>query len=444
MYGRILPKFVVSVFALCFLHSAVHGQRIYWTDRTASEIRSDSLVNDSPSDLLLSDLDTPLGIALDFNDNKLYWTERGASGVADGTLGWSDLDGMNDATYRDGLVDPWRIAVDTTAGKLYWTDVDGIHRTDLNDPSGTNELHLPFAPRPVGLALDLVNGKIYFTTLIGTIHTADLDGENAMLVADLSIDSAPIGIALDVADFMMYWIEAFPFPKVGRGDLDGKNLDFNLAPSAFDAGGIALDLGAGKMYWTYNASIHRANLDGTGEEVLDTPSAVQPYALALDLRPDPEAPQLNIRPGSCANSVNVRSHGVVPMAILGGPDFDAASIDDSSLTLTRWDGIGASVSPKTKRSNKATLTDVAGLSRAALCDCAEVAPDGIDDLVVKFDAREMVEELELEVEPKKASLILTLRGQLDDGTLFEVSDCIVVNGTTDGPAAARRGRRNGG
>ena len=50
---------------------------------------------------------------------------------------------------------------------------------------------------------------------------------------------------------------------------------------------LALDLGAGKMYWTDGGTnkIQRANLDGSGVEDIAIPGLRDPVGLALDLGP---------------------------------------------------------------------------------------------------------------------------------------------------------------
>ena len=42
---------------------------------------------------------------------------------------------------------------------------------------------------------------------------------------------------------------------------------------------------------------------------------------------------IDIKPGSDPNSVNPRSKGVVPVAVLGSTDFDATQIDYSTVTF---------------------------------------------------------------------------------------------------------------
>ena len=76
---------------------------------------------------------------------------------------------------------------------------------------------------------------------------------------------SPCGIALDVAAGKMYWTDAGT-DKIQRANLDGSVVE-DLVTSGLRIlpAGIALDVAAGKMYWTDrgNECIQRANLDGS-------------------------------------------------------------------------------------------------------------------------------------------------------------------------------------
>jgi len=72
-----------------------------------------------------------------------------------------------------------------------------------------------------------------------------------------------------------------------RANIDGTNKEELIANDlrVDNPRGIALDLVAGKIYWTevnYNG-IYRANLDGTGIEDLVTSGVENPASIALDL-----------------------------------------------------------------------------------------------------------------------------------------------------------------
>jgi hypothetical protein len=54
---------------------------------------------------------------------------------------------------------------------------------------------------------------------------------------------------------------------------------------------------------------------------------------------------LDIKPGSCPNSWNPGSNGVLPVALVGSEEFDVADVDVSTLAISRADGGGGSVAP---------------------------------------------------------------------------------------------------
>jgi hypothetical protein len=129
------------------------------------------------------------------------------------------------------------------------------------------------------------------------------------------------------------------------------------------------------------------------------------------------------------------------MAILGSELFDVTQIDIESLTLARADGSGGIVTPITgNRGPRVQTEDVATPFDGEPCDCHELSGDGIDDLLLKFSTPELVEALELRSLSRGESVMLTLSGSLLDGTVFEVSDCIVIPGK-DSSAGLGRARK---
>ncbi len=186
--------------------------------------------------------------------------------------------------------------VPESRGRMYWTDVGTfkIQRSNL-DGSQVEDLVTTGLDYPRGLALDVAGGKMYWVD-VGTfkIQRANLDGSQ---VEDLVTTGSvgPRAVALDVNGGKMYWtgddwteedgrtIEG----RIQRANLDGTQVEDLLTdPSEVsDPGGLALDLAAGKMYWTDTgySSIERANLDGSDSETLVYEWLNAPWSLALDL-----------------------------------------------------------------------------------------------------------------------------------------------------------------
>jgi hypothetical protein len=117
---------------------------------------------------------------------------------------------------------------------------------------------------------------------------------------------------------------------------------------------------------------------------------------------------LDLKPGSCPNPLNMNSHGLVPVAILGSESFDVHDIDVSSLP---------------GRTGMHTIEDVGTPFNGPLVDqfsCTEAGPDGFDDLVFKIPMDEIF------CAPDGALGILVIGGDLLDGTPFTGSDLGVV------------------
>jgi hypothetical protein len=79
---------------------------------------------------------------------------------------------------------------------------------------------------------------------------------------------------------------------------------------------------------------------------------------------------VDIKPGDSLNRVNIRSNGVVTVAILGSTTFDASTVDPSTVKLG-----GAQARPKGKSGNYGSLEDVNS--------------DGYPDMVAQVSTRDL-------------------------------------------------------
>ncbi len=203
----------------------------------------------------------------------LFWTEKTL-----GAVRRSDLDGTDSADVRTGLSEPLTVTV--AGSKVYWVATSGtIERSDFD---GSNlELLASELNVPRGVAVDLDSAKIYWSE-VGKIVIADLDGSNPMdFITGLS---TPLEMEIDADGGFMYWSDSGQ-DTIYRADYPSGG---SVTPLITTDGpfGLDLDLVNGKIYWAKQSGpigtrrIGRANLDGSGAEILVTGN--DPQGVAVD------------------------------------------------------------------------------------------------------------------------------------------------------------------
>jgi hypothetical protein len=123
--------------------------------------------------------------------------------------------------------------------------------------------------------------------------------------------------------------------------------------------------------------------------------------------------EVDIKPVSCPNSLNVKGGGVLPVAILGTDDFDVTTIDTTSLYL---EGVPAL---------RTWFMDVSTpVVDGEICECSEDSADGYLDLTVKFDKQDIVAALGSVSDGDE--VVLTLTATLHGGTAIMGEDCVLI------------------
>ena len=264
---------------------------------------------------------------------KLYWTARGKIQRAD-----LDASNIEEVVNREAV----SIALDAANGKLYWTHADdGIFRANLSD--GTHIEHLIdddiWSISGGGIALDVAGGKMYWTNgETNSIFRANLDGTNAKEVLKLLVGT-PLDIALDVEGGKMYWTQWQGNASISRANLDGSNVELLINPG--DRRGIDLDVASGKMYWTDGFDgIGMSNLDGSNVANFDTPNFTM-GDVTLDLHNGTmywiDGEGFEIRRGNLDGSQQhtIIKSGFSDIALyIGAPSSTTASVED---TYPAWD-----------------------------------------------------------------------------------------------------------
>ena len=216
------------------LNIAVSGSKVYWTEKTGESSGTINSANLDGSGVteLASILAVPMGIAVGEGSGKLYWTN------SRGRIQSANLDGSKITNVLQNLPSPKDITI--ARGNLYWTQYDateGAGSVGITNPAGRG------SPKYVSTGADMPGSlvtsgnKVYWTEMTGThsgtINSASLTGTD---VTELkSILAAPMGIGVDGLRSKLYWTNS-------RGRIQSANLDGSKIQNAVTGLGMPGDM----------------------------------------------------------------------------------------------------------------------------------------------------------------------------------------------------------
>jgi hypothetical protein len=142
-----------------------------------------------------------VGIVLDVEAGKFYWTQKGPDKAGQGRLFRANLEipkGQTPASRKDiellyeNLPEPIDLELDLANRMIYWTDRgdpprgNTVNRAPM-DPAqgnGKKEPQIVFnhLMEGIGIALDLKGDRMFVTDLGGSVYSANLDGSNKKTV----------------------------------------------------------------------------------------------------------------------------------------------------------------------------------------------------------------------------------------------------------------------
>ena len=188
--------------------------KLYWCDREGMRVMRcsidgsniETLVDSSQGDSRPGPDEKKwcVGIALDVERGKLYWTQKGSGNAEGGRIFRAGLEipkGQTPANREDievlfdGLPEPVDLDLDLASRTIYWTDRgdpprgNTVNRALMDVIPGSStapEIVFNNLMEAIGLALDLKGRRMFITDLGGSVYSANLDGSDKkiLLVAE--------------------------------------------------------------------------------------------------------------------------------------------------------------------------------------------------------------------------------------------------------------------
>jgi DNA-binding beta-propeller fold protein YncE len=187
--------------------------KLYWSDREGMRVMR-SNVDGSDVETLVEtghgEADRRdarnwcVGIAVDIEAGKVYWTQKGNDNAGEGRIFRANLEIPKDQSAAnrrdiellfDGLPEPIDLDIDPVNRVMYWTDRgdpprgNTVNRAPMDAEPGDRkdpEIVFTHLMEGIGLTLDLKSGRMFLTDFGGSVYAANLDGSNkkTLLVAE--------------------------------------------------------------------------------------------------------------------------------------------------------------------------------------------------------------------------------------------------------------------
>ncbi|MDW3212034.1 MAG: PKD domain-containing protein [Reichenbachiella sp.] len=249
---------------------------LYFIDNDAGKLRKIDLNNPT---IAVDVFDLPgfcMGLAYDATNEEFYYSDDD-----NGILYRNDLDGTAETSLVTGLNGPRAIALDIANSYAYVNEKtdNQITRVDLTDNSTItfySDADDADFVAPVGL--DIYNGDLYATAVeidAETVWKGNITSIDLTRIVDYSAGGYGYGLAVDTVNGKVYFDDT-DGSKILRCDTDGSNIE-EVGTTADRVYGIAINAETGKYYAVdRNGVLKVANLDGTEESTL--------IDLAVDVR----------------------------------------------------------------------------------------------------------------------------------------------------------------
>jgi hypothetical protein len=189
------------------LHLEKSSGKLYWSDREGMRVMRANLDGSEIEALVDTSLGDSrpgsdprkwcVGIAVDTNGGKFYWTQKGGHHAGLGRIFRANIQipqGQSAESRRrdiellyDNLPEPIDLDLDPAHRTLYWTDRgdpprgNTVNRAPMDAEAENRkapEILFTHLMEGIGLALDLKGDRMFITDFGGSVYSANLDGSN--------------------------------------------------------------------------------------------------------------------------------------------------------------------------------------------------------------------------------------------------------------------------
>jgi hypothetical protein len=181
------------------------NDRLYWSDREGMRVMRSNLDGSNIETLVQTGHGEDdrrdgrnwcVGMALDVQGGKLYWTQKGNDKAGQGRIfranleipkGQSAVNREDVELLFDGQPEPIDLDLDLANRMMYWTDRgdpprgNTVNRANMDAALENRmepEIVFKHLMEGIGIALDLKGRRMFLTDLAGSVYSASLDGSN--------------------------------------------------------------------------------------------------------------------------------------------------------------------------------------------------------------------------------------------------------------------------
>ncbi|XP_044762088.1 low-density lipoprotein receptor-related protein 2 [Coccinella septempunctata] len=260
----------------------------------------------------LTNLTNVVGIDFDYKDEKILFTQiRPAARIAWMPSSNPTIESIK--TIINKTINPEGIAYDWTQKKVYWTDSSN-HSIYAMNLDGSDLIMITRVERPRAIVINPCNGTLFYTDwgkfgTSGKIMRTTMAGSLKTVIIDKNL-AQPSGLAIDYDDQMLYWTDAVR-EKIERSDLNGKNREVLISATIYP---FSITIYGKYMYWTdlqlrgvYRAEKHTgANMIEMVKKLEDSPRDIQVFS---PMRQRCSVNPCQINNGGCAQSCHPGING---------------------------------------------------------------------------------------------------------------------------------------